>query len=118
MLKIVEIGIIQLPKEENGMRQHVLKVLANPARIFYVPYNLAVLNFVIQAIIFFVLFVTKLLVQGISGNNATLPLAFFIGVISVHSFIAIFSKKEPQLGQIVTAQIQLFRHKIPRKLVI
>ena len=117
-MKIVEIGIIQLPKEENGMRQHVLKVLANPARIFYVPYNLAVFNFVIQAIIFFSLFIVKLIADGIAGNNAALPLAFFIGVISVHSFIAVFSKKEPQLGQIVNAQIQLFRHKIPRKLVI
>lgn len=100
------------------MRQQVLKVLANPARIFYVPYNLAIFNFLVQALIFFSLFIARIIVLGIDANHSTLPLFFFVGVIVVHSFIGVFSKKEPQLGQIVTAQIQLFKHKIPRKLVI
>lgn len=118
MLKIVEIGIIQLPKGKNVMKQQVLKVLANPARIFYVPYNLAVFNFAVQFFLFFGLFIVRVLVLGLEANHTTLPILFFAGVIAVHCFIAIFSKKEPQLGQIVVAKIQLFKMKIPRKLVI
>jgi hypothetical protein len=31
-------------------------------------------------------------------------------------FIAVFSKRDPQLGQIIIAKIQLFKKKIPGKL--
>ena len=80
MLKIVEIGIIQLPKGKNVMKQQVLKVLANPARIFYVPYNLAVFNFAVQFFLFFGLFIVRVLVLGIKYYAAVdfykLPLLF------------------------------------------
>ena len=97
------------------MKQQVLKALANPAHIFYVPYSLAVLNFVVQFIIFIVLFVISLVVTR--GANPINPLFFLLSVIIVHSIIAIFSKRDPQLGQIVSAKIQLFKKKIPGKLV-
>ena len=113
MLKIVEIVII-VNKDGQRMKQQVLKALANPAHIFYVPYSLAVLNFVIQFLIFIVLFVVSLIVTR--GANPINPLFFLISVIIVHSIIAMFSKKDPQLGQIVSAKIQLFKKKIPGKL--
>ncbi len=94
------------------MKQQVLKALANPAHIFYVPYSLAVINFVVQFIVFVVIFVARL----IMFNQDTNPLFFLVSVILVHSFIAIFSKRDPQLGQIISAKFQLFTKKIPGKL--
>lgn len=111
MLKIVEIVIIQLSGEK--MKQQVLKALANPARIFYVPYNLAVINFAIQFLVFIVFFIIGLVVNGVAIN----PLYFMISVIIVHSVLAVYSKRDPQLGQIVAAKIQLFKQKIPGRLV-
>lgn len=96
------------------MKQQVLKALANPSHIFYVPYSLAVLNFVVQFIVFIIIFVISLIVT--KGMNPVNPLFFLLSVIAVHMIIAIFSKRDPQLGQIVTAKIQLFKKKIPRKL--
>jgi len=97
------------------MKQQVLKALANPARIFYVPYNLAVINFVIQFIVFIVFFVMGLVTSG--GRMAINPLYFLISVIIVHSILAVYSKRDPQLGQIVASKIQLFKQKIPGRLV-
>jgi type IV secretory pathway VirB3-like protein len=94
------------------MKQQVLKALANPAHIFYVPYSLAVLNFVVQFVVFIVIFAAKLIITGKDIN----PLYFLISVIITHSFIAIFSKRDPQLGQIISAKLNLFTKKIPRKL--
>ena len=96
------------------MRQQVLKALANPARIFYVPYSLAVINFAVQFIIFVVLFVASLVVYG--ADTGYLPLYFLISVCVVHMILAFYSKKYPQLGQIVSAKIQLLRRKVPKKL--
>ncbi|MBR3604735.1 MAG: hypothetical protein IKL52_01750 [Candidatus Gastranaerophilales bacterium] len=96
------------------MKQQVLKALANPAHIFYVPYSLAVLNFFIQFLIWIVLFVITLI--STKGAYQFPPLYFIISVIIVHSIIAIFSKRDPQLGQIITANLQLFKRKIPGKL--
>ncbi|MBE6457284.1 MAG: hypothetical protein E7011_00520 [Alphaproteobacteria bacterium] len=96
------------------MKQQVLKALANPSHIFYVPYSLAVLNFLIQFLIFSVVFVISVIAT--SGKNPLNPLFFLLSVIAVHSIIAIFSKRDPQLGQIVSAKIQLFKKKIPGKL--
>ena len=96
------------------MKQQVLKALANPSHIFYVPYSLAVLNFVVQFIVFIIIFVISLILT--KGMNPVNPLFFLLSVIAVHMIIAIFSKRDPQLGQIVTAKIQLFKKKIPRKL--
>ncbi len=97
------------------MKQQVLKALANPARIFYVPYNIAVINFVVQFLVFIVFFVAGLVVTG--GKMAINPLYFLLSVILVHSIMAIYSKRDPQLGQIVAAKIQLFKQKIPGRLV-
>ncbi|MBR5153679.1 MAG: VirB3 family type IV secretion system protein [Alphaproteobacteria bacterium] len=96
------------------MKQQVLKALANPSHIFYVPYSLAVLNFLIQFLIFIAVFVVSLIVT--KGRNPINPLFFLLSVILVHSVIAIFSKRDPQLGQIVSAKIQMFTKKIPGKL--
>ena len=94
------------------MKQQVLKALANPAQIFYVPYTLAVLNFLIQFIGFVVIFTVTLVFTGKDIN----PLGFLLSVIGVHMFMAIFSKRDPQIGQIVMAKFQLLKNKIPRKL--
>lgn len=94
------------------MRIQVLKALANPAQIFYVPYSLAILNFAVQFIIFMVIFVVSLLFM----DNPFNPLYFLLSVIAVHSIIAIYSKRDPQLGQIITAKLELFKKKIPGKL--
>ena len=112
-MKIVEIVIIQSSGEK--MKQQVLKALANPARIFYVPYNLAVINFAVQFIVFIVIFVFDLIINKTDGKIT--PLYFLISVIIVHSILAVFSKRDPQLGQIVASKIQLFKQKIPGKLV-
>ena len=96
------------------MKQQVLKALANPAHIFYVPYSLAVLNFVIQFLIWIVLFVASLIITR--GANPVNPMFFLIPVINVHSIMAIYSKRDPQVGQIITAKIQLLKRKIPGKL--
>ena len=97
------------------MKQQVLKALANPARIFYVPYNLAVINFAVQFIVFIVFFVIDLAINKTQGYVS--PLYFLLSVILVHSILAVYSKKDPQLGQIVASKIQLFKQKIPDRLV-
>ena len=96
------------------MRQQVLKALANPARIFYVPYTLAVLNFAAQFVIFIILFTASLIVT--KGDSPISPMWFLISVIAVHMILAYFSKRDPQLGQIISAKMQLIKSKIPRRL--
>lgn len=96
------------------MKQQVLKALANPARIFYVPYTLAVINFAVQFIVFIVVFYIDL---SINKTQTTVdPLYFLLSVCAVHMMLAAVSKREPQLGHIVPAMIQLIRKRIPRKL--
>lgn len=96
------------------MKQQVLKALANPARIFYVPYSLAVINFAVQFIVFIIIFVAGLIIGGI--NTFIDPLYFLISVIVVHMILAAFSKRDPQLGQIISAKIQLLKKRVPGKL--
>ena len=96
------------------MKQQVLKALANPARIFYVPYSLAVINFALQFIIFILFFMISLIFYG--ADTPSYPLYFLISVCVVHMILAFFSKKEPQLGQIFSAKIQLLKKKIPGRL--
>jgi type IV secretory pathway VirB3-like protein len=95
------------------MRQQVLKALANPSRIFYVPYTLAVMNFAIQFFIFIIIFTGSLLVSN--GKFGVDPLFFLISVMVVHSILAGFSKQEPQLAQIITAKINLLKSRTPRR---
>ena len=96
------------------MRQQILKALANPPRIFYVPYSLAVINFAVQFIVFIIIFVAGLIISG--GGIAINPLYFLLSVILVHMILAFFAKREPQLGQIVAAKIQLLKQKVPGRL--
>jgi len=94
------------------MKQQVLKALANPPRIFYVPYYLAVLNFIVQFLVFIVIYVLGLTVLDFEIQ----PLFFLLSVIVVHMLLAIYSRRDPQVGQILMARIQLLKHKIPRRL--
>lgn len=96
------------------MKQQVLKALANPSHIFYVPYSLAVLNFAVLFLCYMVAFVVSLILS--KGMKPADPMFFILGVIGVHSVLAYFSKKDPQLGQIVIAKFNLMKRKIPRKL--
>ncbi|HIS70915.1 MAG TPA: VirB3 family type IV secretion system protein [Candidatus Enterousia intestinigallinarum] len=96
------------------MRQQVLKALANPARIFYVPYTLAVINFAVQFIVFIIVFIIGLSISG--ADSPVNPLYFLISVIVVHMILAFYSKRDPQLGQIISAKIQLLKKKIPGRL--
>ena len=98
------------------MKQQVLKALANPSRIFYVPYSLAVINFAVQFLIFIAVFITDLLIRGTDTQFS--PLYFLISVIVVHSILAVYSKKDPQIGQIITARLQMLKKKIPSRLVV
>ncbi len=97
------------------MKQQVLKALANPARIFYVPYSLAVMNFALLFIIFVFIFVFSLIVT--KGQDPISPMWFLLVLIGVHAILAAFSKREPQLAQIISAKIKLLKEKIPRRLV-
>ena len=94
------------------MKQQVLKALANPPRIFYVPYSLAVLNFVVQFLVFIVIYVSTLLFFGLEVP----PVIFLLSVVIVHMLLALYSRRDPQIGQILSARIQLLKHKIPRRL--
>ena len=94
------------------MKQQVLKALANPARIFYVPYMLAVINFLVQFFAFIVIFA----VGWIVFDKYVQPLIFLVTVAGVHMIIAVFAKRDPQLGNIVMAKIQLMKRKIPGRL--
>ena len=91
-----------------------MKALANPARIFYVPYSIAVINFVVQFLVFMVVFVAVLIVS----KEAINPLYFLLSVIAVHFVLMGFSKREPQLANIVVAKIQLFKKKVPKDMIV
>lgn len=94
------------------MKQQVLKALANPAYIFHVPYSLAIINFLVQFIIFIVVFVVMLVFKGIDVN----PLWFLLSVLIIHGFLIIFTRKEPQIDNIIKAKLQLIKRRIPKRL--
>ena len=99
------------------MKQKVLKALANPPRIFYVPYNLAILNF----LIWFLLFVFAIIVFiSIPPHNIPmwLPLVF-LGILSLcHAVLAFYSKQDPQIAQTIFSNIKIIKNRIPRRLVV
>ncbi|MDR2268960.1 MAG: VirB3 family type IV secretion system protein [Rickettsiales bacterium] len=97
------------------MKIPVLKALANPARIFFVPYNLAVFNFAILLLIYMTVFVSGLILSG--GDVAINPLYFLLTLIAIHSILAMISKKEPFLLRIFMARFALFKKKIPNRLI-
>ena len=114
-MKNVEIVIIITDVKGGVLKQQVLKALANPARIFYVPYSLAVLNFAVLFVIFVTIFgISAVLTCGAANID---PLYFLISVIISHSVIASFSKKEPQLAQIIAAKVRLYKSRIPKRLI-
>lgn len=99
------------------MKQQVLKALANPSHLFYVPYNLAILNFLIQFSVFTVLYVIGIFVLGMADVNKYLNPLYLIGTITiVHMILAAYSKRDAQLGQILIAKLKLLRNRIPRRL--
>ena len=100
------------------MRQRVLKALANPPRIFYMPYTLALINFLCWFLIFVVFMVISLIVT--SGNDIPmwLPLAF-LGVLSLtHIILGFYSRKDSQISQIIFSTLKIFKNKIPRRLIV
>jgi len=98
------------------MKVPVLKALANPARIFFVPYNLAVLNFAIMFLSWLVLFWGGLIFT--MGQVVVNPLYFVVALLITHSMLAAWSKKEPFLMAILIARVRLWRKKIPNKLAV
>ena len=114
LLKIVEIVIIRI-KQERILKQKVLKALANPARIFYVPYSLALLNFFVWFLVFIVSMVVFLLFTG--NIPMSLPLVFLGVLVLCHSILGIYAKQDYQIAQILMANFQVFKNKIPKKLV-
>ena len=97
------------------MRQKVLKALANPPRIFYVPYSLAVLNFLFWFLLFVLFMILSIL---FSISNALLPLIFLGGLFISHSILGIYSRKDPQIAQIIYSYLKILKNKIPRRLVV
>lgn len=99
------------------MKQKVLKALANPPRIFYVPYNLAILNFLVWFLIFIFAIVIFTIIPP-HNIPMWLPLAF-LGVLSLfHSILAFYSKKDPQIAQTIFSNIKIIKNRIPRRLVV
>ena len=98
------------------MRQQVLKALANPSLLFGVPYTLAILNFMVQFVVFIVLYVVGLMVFPDFVNKFLNPLYFLISVCLVHMVFAKFTKNDSQIGQVLIAKIKMMKSKIPRRL--
>ncbi|MDR3208490.1 MAG: VirB3 family type IV secretion system protein [Rickettsiales bacterium] len=98
------------------MKIPILKALANPARIFFVPYSLAVFNFLILFIIYLAIFSIGLVFSN--GRISVNPLYFLLTLMAVHSILAFWSKKEPFLMRIIIAKIALFKKRIPSRLVV
>ena len=97
------------------MRQKVLKALANPPRIFYVPYNLAILNFFFWFLLF-IIFMSVFVVLPPHEIPIWYPLAFLGLLCLFHSILGFFSKKDSQIAQIIISVINIFGKKIPKRL--
>lgn len=97
------------------MRQKVLKALANPPRIFYVPYNLAILNFFFWFLLFVILMVVFIVLPP-HEIPMWFPLIFLGILFLVHSILGVFSKKDSQIAQIILSTINIFTKKIPKRL--
>ena len=97
------------------MKEKVLKALANPPRIFYVPYSLAMINF----FVWFLLFIISMVVFLIFTKNIPMWLPMvFLGILFVsHMILSMFSKKDSQISQIIFASFRIFKNKIPNKLM-
>ena len=115
-MKNVEIVIISLSRE-GILKQKVLKALANPPKIFYVPYNLALINF----LFWFMFFVVSMLIFiAIPPHDPPmwLPLAF-LGLLSLsHTILGFYSKQDSQISQIIFSVLNMLKNRIPRRLVV
>ena len=58
----------------------------------------------------------KMYIKLQAGKRFLFMFFLLFSVIGVHCTMMVFAKKDPQLGQIVSAKIQLLKKKIPRKL--
>jgi len=96
------------------MKILVVKELANPAYIFFVPYKLAMFNFIVHLMLYIFLFFGGLIISN--GRIVVNPLYFAISLILIHLFMAGMSKKEPFLLRIFMARLKLFRMRIPKRL--
>ena len=97
------------------MRQKVLKALANPPRIFYVPYSLAIFNFLFWFAMFIICMIISLVFDI---NNSLIPLGFLGCLMITHSVLGVYSKKDPQIAQIIFSSLKLLKNKIPKRLVV
>ena len=98
-----------------NLKQRVLKALANPPRIFYVPYSLAILNFLVWFFLFVIFMVVFLIIT--KGIPMWIPM-FFIGMLFiVHTILMFYSKKDMQIAQIIMSKFQVFKRKIPKRLM-
>lgn len=97
------------------MRQKVLKALANPPRIFYVPYSLAMINF----FCWFMVFIVVMLVFLLATKDIPMwfPLVFLGCFMISHMILGIYSQKDSQIAQIILSRFQIFKNKIPKRLI-
>lgn len=93
----------------------MLKALANPPRIFYVPYNLAILNFFFWFLLFVILMIVFIVLPP-HEIPMWFPLIFLGILFLVHSILGVFSKKDSQIAQIILSTINIFTKKIPKRL--
>ena len=98
------------------MRQKVLKALANPPRIFYVPYTLALINFFAWFMVFVVSIILSLFI--LHDIPPWLPLAF-LGLLSLsHVVLGFYSRKDSQISQLIFSVIRIIKNRIPGQLVV
>ena len=77
------------------------------------PYNLAIFNFVVQFMIFMVIFIIDVSINTTEANS-NLMLVFFGSVAVVHIILMFYSKREPQLMQIILAKINMLWRFVPK----
>ena len=99
------------------MRQRILKALANPPRIFYVPYSLAILNFLVCFLCFIAVMIVTLIFNDWEVPIEA-PIIFLSVLIIIHSILAFYSKKDQQIFQIIMSTFNLFSKRIPKKLTV
>ena len=116
-MKKVEIVIIKISRE-GILRQKVLKALENPPRIFYVPYNLALMNFVFWFLIFVISMVVFLIIPPHTDMPMWLPLSFLTVLSLSHAVLGIYSRQDSQIAQVILSRLNIIKRKIPRRLVI
>ena len=70
-----------------------------------------------QFIIFIICYLVGIIVLGVDKvNDFVNPLYFLVSVCVVHMILARFTKRDPQLGQILVAKIRMLKNSIPRRL--